>query len=249
MTLNILQRINNAMKHEALNKIEKKKIDNLGYKCFTAEDVIEGCRPAMIENGIVFSIKNVKIEYSRYDKLIPKGSKTIHYFIIQGEAVFINIDNPEDKFETIFYGSAEDETDKAIGKANTYAKKIALMNTFLIQDGEDTDAVKSEQGLIKNSEKYSVEIKTSDILMQESLIKKDWQLKKGYRAKDENVYQKLIEKDKLSECQTWLQNKGFVLNTEKGYWENEKTIDLPSTLNDNNETIKLSNIDTVKYFF
>jgi hypothetical protein len=150
----LLKKIQEALKHEEIIGIKKVANKNLGYSVMNAEDVIDGCRKAMREIGIIMNItfQDMNITHDRYEKTNLSGKTSItHYFILQGKAIFYNADDKTDFIESVFYGSAEDVSDKAIGKANTYAKKIALMNMFLIQDGEDTDSVKSEAGQIKDS--------------------------------------------------------------------------------------------------
>lgn len=147
--MNIHQRIHKACGFILANPVVKNGEMKVGgsilYRYFKAEDVIKSAAKAFCDNGIVMTIK-AETEHTTYDKTTKTGAKTVHYFIIKGTMFLINIDKPDDKLEMVFYGSAEDDSDKAIGKANTYAKKIALMNLLQMQDGEDTDAVVSEEG-------------------------------------------------------------------------------------------------------
>jgi len=50
---------------------------------------------------------------------------------------FINIDKPEEYIETTVYGDGIDTSDKAPGKAMTYADKYALMKVYKISTGDD----------------------------------------------------------------------------------------------------------------
>lgn len=171
-TKNILQKIVNAMKNESVLKCPKngslKIHDKEQYKYFKAEDVVSAAQKAFTEEGIVFIIHLDKVEHTIYRKKMKDYEKDMHYFILEGRAIFLNVDNPEDKIETSFIGSAEDDSDKAIGKANTYAKKIALMNILMIQDGEDTDATPSEAGQLKKVQatQIAVEKKEEKILLK-----------------------------------------------------------------------------------
>lgn len=227
--LNILQRINEAMKHKDLKTIEKKLIPTLGYKCFTSEDVIEGCRNPLIENGIVFSILNVDIKHLQYDKTNNAGkTKGVHYFIVTGTARFTNIDDKDDYFNTVFYGSAEDDSDKAIGKANTYAKKIALMNTFLIQDGEDTDANPSCENIKSSStikedipaKDVPLSIKTNSLDMISTLEERDFKKTKAFKDKTTDIWQKWVSPSVAASSKEWLKKEGYFYNAEKYFYEN-----------------------------
>lgn len=152
--LNIYQRLTKVISLDAIRNCPKngELKNNVGvvqYKYFKADDVVNRASEGFTQFGIVFSIIVEKIDSTTYRKITTKGEKDMHYVTIQGKAILTNIDKPDDKIETSFFGSAEDEGDKAFGKANTYAKKIALMNILMIQDGEDTDATLSQEGIIK----------------------------------------------------------------------------------------------------
>ena len=47
--------------------------------------------------------------------------------------------------EVVSSGTGVDTQDKGIGKAMTYAKKYAILNSFLIPSGEDTDQISSDK--------------------------------------------------------------------------------------------------------
>jgi hypothetical protein len=151
--LNIYQRLSKVISLEAIKNCPKNGELKIGgalqYKYFKADDVVNRASLGFTQFGIVFSVMVEKIDGTTYRKITIKGEKDMHYVTIQGKAILTNIDKPDDKIETSFFGSAEDEGDKAFGKANTYAKKIALMNILMIQDGEDTDATPSQEGIIK----------------------------------------------------------------------------------------------------
>ena len=165
-TNNILQKIVNAMKHPSVTSCPKngslKINDEEQYKYFKAEDIISAAQKAFVAEGIVFIVHLDKVEHTVYRKKMRDYEKDMHYFILEGRAIFLNANNPEDKIETSFIGSAADDSDKAIGKANTYAKKIALMNILMIQDGEDTDATPSEAGQIKKVQATQITVDKKD---------------------------------------------------------------------------------------
>ncbi len=150
MKMNIYQKLQHATMHDAIQKCPKAGEMKIGgmlqYRYFKAEDVVNCASKAFYELGIIFTIILEKVEHTSYTKQTKNGNKDVHYFVLEGKAIFINVDCPEEKVEMAFLGSAEDDSDKAIGKANTYAKKIALMNILMIQDGEDTDAFISVEG-------------------------------------------------------------------------------------------------------
>lgn len=165
--LNIYQRLTKVISLKSIRECPKNGELKIGgalqYKYFKADDVVNRASEGFTQFGIVFSIIVEKIDSTTYRKIITKGEKDMHYVTIQGKAILTNIDKPDDKIETSFFGSAEDEGDKAFGKANTYAKKIALMNILMIQDGEDTDATPSQEGIIKRPLEEFKELKNKII--------------------------------------------------------------------------------------
>ena len=234
-TLNIYQKIIQAMGHNAVLNCPKAgdlKIGGISqYKYFKAEDVVNASSKAFREFGIVFTTVIDKIEHTTYRKVFKSGEKDMHYFVLTGEAIFTNADKPDDKIQIPFLGSAEDESDKAIGKANTYAKKIALMNILMIQDGEDTDAISSEAGLIKETQtmevkslvekpkKQSIEVFTSDEEFKANLVKAGFSEKESYKSKGAKVMQGWFELEKVSTIKERLKANAYFYNAEKGYYE------------------------------
>ena len=55
--------------------------------------------------------------------------------------LFINVDNPEDRFSVDTYAHSDDNTDKGPGKAYTYAVKMALLKVLMLQSGDNEEEV------------------------------------------------------------------------------------------------------------
>lgn len=117
-----------------------------GYKALTDEKVLAAVRPALVAAGLV--ILPVKMEQQRTDeqvKAYDESTKTNRITDVSVTYRIINVEDPKDYVEVVSAGTGVDTQDKGIGKAMTYAKKYAILNSFLIPSGEDTDQISSDK--------------------------------------------------------------------------------------------------------
>ena len=117
-----------------------------GYKALTDEKVLAAVRPALVAAGLV--ILPVKMEQQRTDEQVKAydgSTKTNRITDVSVTYRIINVSNPDDFVEVVSSGTGVDTQDKGIGKAMTYAKKYAILNSFLIPSGEDTDQISSDK--------------------------------------------------------------------------------------------------------
>ncbi len=116
-----------------------------GYKALTDEKVLAAVRPALVSAGLV--MLPVKMEQKRTDEQVEGYDgkmKTNRVTDVSVTYRIINAENPDDFVEVVSSGTGVDTQDKGIGKAMTYAKKYAILNSFLIPSGEDTDQISSD---------------------------------------------------------------------------------------------------------
>lgn len=117
-----------------------------GYKALTDEKVLAAVRPALVAAGLV--ILPVKMEQQRTDEQVKAydgSTKTNRITDVSVTYRIINVEDPKDYVEVVSAGTGVDTQDKGIGKAMTYAKKYAILNSFLIPSGEDTDQISSDK--------------------------------------------------------------------------------------------------------
>ena len=117
-----------------------------GYKALTDEKVLGAVRPALVSAGLV--ILPVKMEQQRTDEQVKAydgSTKTNRITDVSVTYRIINVEDPKDYVEVVSAGTGVDTQDKGIGKAMTYAKKYAILNSFLIPSGEDTDQISSDK--------------------------------------------------------------------------------------------------------
>lgn len=103
------------------------------------DEVIAKLRPSMIKHGINLEVSEVG-EIFKTDELVSKsGSKQSLY---QGkvEVKLVNIDDPADFVPYIVTAHGADNGDKAPGKINTYATKVALVKAFALETGENDES-------------------------------------------------------------------------------------------------------------
>lgn len=119
------------------------------YKAITDEKVMTAVRPTMDKYGLVMTI----------DKIDMTRTGTLTETVITWRIT--DADNPEDYILIQSAGQGADTQDKGAGKAMTYSRKYALLNTLLIPTGEDPDRISSDEldakqdleGIVKAREK------------------------------------------------------------------------------------------------
>ena len=124
--LNIHQRINAVMKALKYVQKENKKVNNQ-YTFVSHDAVTAAVRPHLVEHGIV--VIPTVINHSQ------NGNRTE----VDLQVDFVNIDTPEDKVSVCVFGYGVDQQDKGPGKAFSYAKKYAFLQTFALETGDDPE--------------------------------------------------------------------------------------------------------------
>ena len=116
-----------------LQKDGKVAFESTSYKAITDEKVMTTVRPILDKYKLVMLIDSIQMSRN--------GSLT--------EAVitwrFVNAEKPDEFILVQSAGQGADTQDKGAGKAMTYSRKYALLNTLLIPTGEDPDKVSSEE--------------------------------------------------------------------------------------------------------
>lgn len=116
-----------------LQKDGKVEFGSTKYKAITDEKVMTTVRPILDKYKIVMSI----------DKIDMSRNGTLTEAMITWR--FTDAENPEDYLLVQSAGQGADTQDKGAGKAMTYSRKYALLNTLLIPTGEDPDRISSDE--------------------------------------------------------------------------------------------------------
>lgn len=143
--LNIYQRINKVMKQ--VQYVQKDKAVSGGganYKAVTHDQVVSVARQALVENGVMIFPNQVSGDFIQMRDInaqpnpIKMGLYTGTY-----EINFVNVDTGE-KITSTVQAHANDNGDKAPGKALTYATKAAILKVLCLETGEN-DESRTEQ--------------------------------------------------------------------------------------------------------
>ena len=126
---NIYQRINAVMQEvEYVQKDKAVSGGGVNYKAVTHDQAVSVLRKSLVKHGIVINPVQVSGEFLEMRNMnatpnpIKMGLYTGSYDIY-----FVNMDKPEDKVCLSVQAHASDNSDKAPGKAMTYAVKTAIL--------------------------------------------------------------------------------------------------------------------------
>lgn len=123
-----------------------------GYKAVSERDIIDAVKPLEVKHGVysypaereVLESRMLDSESEYNGKVIKK---TTFFSRIRTVYCFVNVDEPEDRIETVTFAEGIDTQDKGSGKAMTYADKYALMKAYKISTGDDPDQTASGEEL------------------------------------------------------------------------------------------------------
>lgn len=135
-TLNIYQRINEVRKKVSYAKKDK-EVAGQGYKAVTHDAVTALLRNHLIDFGVLIVPRLMSSSMLEAGK--TKNGGTIYRYEGKYEVDFVNCDNPEDRITVPGEAHANDTSDKAPGKATSYATKYAMLKLFSIETGENEE--------------------------------------------------------------------------------------------------------------
>ncbi len=172
--LNIFQRVNEVRK--AIGYIRKEKSVSTGqgsYLAITHDQVTGLVRQHLIDQGIVITTSLVEGEFDKKEE----GAKQRLYRSVFS-IMFINCDNPEDRFSVLVPAHALDNGDKAVGKAMSYATKYAIVKTFTLEAGDDEESR-------YQTEDFDVTAHVDHILTSDTMDELKERFTASYRAAEE----------------------------------------------------------------
>lgn len=150
--MNIYQRINEVRK--AVAYVQKGTTVANKYKAVTHDAVTASARGSMVEHGVVIvpDLKESTVNLTGTET--QKGAPIIRYeatYVIR----FVNADKPEEALAMTVEAHANDEGDKAPGKALSYAVKAALLKVLMLETGEDDESRVEARRAKKHLEKQA----------------------------------------------------------------------------------------------
>lgn len=140
-SLNLHQRIVRIM--DTMGAIKKNGKTNYGekFEYHKIDDVDDKLQDALVKHGVVATVTNMrdfKLEgregFDKYGN--PRVEWSAQCLI---EITLVNADNPSDTSVIIGWGQGLDYSDKAIGKAMSYAQKSAYLSAFHLRGQPDIE--------------------------------------------------------------------------------------------------------------
>ena len=126
---------------DALQKDTTVGSGRYSYKGISHDSVIRSCKGALAKNGVLALASVAEHTEDVLESVTENGSvKYQHKSAYTVCTTFINADKPEEREEVRTRGIGIDSLDKSAGKAQSYAKKYALMMALQMftDDGDET---------------------------------------------------------------------------------------------------------------
>ena len=132
--MNIYQRINAVMKTVAY---VQKDAAVQSYKAVTHDNVTAVLRPELVKQGIVVEVSQTRGEIIK--EWESRNGAKFHRYQGDYKISFVNIEDAADRVSVKVQAHADDNADKAPGKAMSYAAKYAMLKTFSLETGENEE--------------------------------------------------------------------------------------------------------------
>ena len=136
-TLTIHQRLFEVQK--AIPYMKKDSDTGVGGKGVSRDRLVLTVREKLLQSGVLVSTSQVGEGSTITAARTHKGEKGdwTDAFLYTGiyETSFINVDKPEDRHCVRHAGHGKDQSDKATGKASTYAEKLNILKALFLETG------------------------------------------------------------------------------------------------------------------
>lgn len=107
-----------------------------GYKYVTGSKVLENVKPLMVKHNIILKQEILSIDNERQDYAIKSGSKSEILSKVMMRFTWVDCETG-DKDENLFGANGQNDWDKGVGSALTYAERYFLLKYFHINTDED----------------------------------------------------------------------------------------------------------------
>lgn len=150
-TLNIYQKLLRIQ--QAVNGLGKDK-STYNYKYVTGDKVLEHIKPIMNELGLLLKQEIISIDNVRQDYATKSGNKSEILSKLMMRFTWVDTETG-DKDENLFGANGQNDWDKGVGSALTYAERYFLLKYFHIatdEDDIDNPDSKNDKPLITNEQ-------------------------------------------------------------------------------------------------
>jgi len=124
--LNIYQRILKVMEEVTYIRKESRMVNNQ-YTFVSHDAVSAALHPVLVKHGIAV--------IPRVTNWAQDGNRTT----VDIEVDYVNADKPDDRVTVPTFGFGIDPQDKGPGKAISYATKMNMLKTFVLETGDDPE--------------------------------------------------------------------------------------------------------------
>ena len=148
-SLNIYQRINKVMQEvEYVQKDSSVSGMGGGYKAVSHDQVVSVARKSLVNNGVMIFPNQIKGEFLQM-RDINATPQPIKMGLYSGtyEINFVNIDDGNDRITATIEAHANDNGDKAPGKALSYATKSAILKVLSLETGENDESREEQRDI------------------------------------------------------------------------------------------------------
>lgn len=142
-TLNIYQRMHAVMQDVSYIRKDDSKKRELRYAYVSHDEVSGVLHAALVRHGIFCRpTATCVVDPEPVEMKSKNGTRNEFRAVVHVSLEFVNIEDPNDRLEVgPFAGVGFDNSDKATGKAYSYAMKTALLKTFMLESGERDNEV------------------------------------------------------------------------------------------------------------
>lgn len=136
--MNVWQRFHGVMSDISYIKKEREVTQGARFKYVGHDEVAAKIHVALVKWRLVLqTVTSGDIEDGPHEFRNAKGSRFERRCEVHVTLRFVNIDKPEEVIEMgPFVAASFDSSDKASGKAYSYAMKTALLKAFVLESGE-----------------------------------------------------------------------------------------------------------------
>jgi hypothetical protein len=175
--------------------LQKRTSNELKYTFASEADLIRAVRGAMIDHGLTITPIGAEPVYD--GSQVAKSGREMPHIRLRLTYRFSHVSGESVDVETI--GEALDPSDKAANKAMTIGMKYALRQFFLIETGDDPDAVAHNRDA-ENADWVSIAIKKIDACRTIDELSRQ---SERFRGKDPNTGKDKFTEDQLAELDAY----------------------------------------------
>lgn len=123
--------------------IQRQYSEVLGFPVVSEQSVLQAIRGSLIKHGLTLWSRKMNLEVC--DKYNTRDERVMHRAVISATFCLEHASTGQRKYIEVL-GEGDDPGGRSVPKAMTVANKYVLLKSFLLETGDDPDAVVSERG-------------------------------------------------------------------------------------------------------